>query len=245
MGNPRSKDQRNNGHKKRPDMHSRQEEQRPKSKKNRGILIGMIAIIGCLVIIIIALLLDRQIGVGGQLGDQSWADPGANSGLPAITQKTSTDRNIAYVKNYVGQNLASACDWSRKNICLFSLTAGDKSVNLMINIISPDGRNIQSDDIAKAYKIVSQSLPQNTELEVLWDGDTRWTLNPEEMDVTVEPVGAISEETKTGEVERYQCASKGNYTGRVVRFIRKNSSSDLQRSSYDIVECEWTEFVVN
>ena len=159
-------------------------------------------------------------------------------------QKTSSDINVAYIKQYVGQNLASACDWSWTDKCLFPLKAGNKNVNLIVNIISSDGRNFSDDNIAKFYKITSQSIPQNSEVTVIWDEDD-WTLLPSEIDVTVEPIGKLKEITKTGEVERYTCRSQGGYTGRVVNFIKKNSSSGLQSDSYDIVKCEWTEIVLD
>ncbi len=85
----------------------------------------------------------------------------------SFVQKTSDDKHVQYVKNYVGMNLANV--GARSSHGFIGDKYGDAIIKLAL--LAPNGEYIDPDDTdsKKGYWVVGQSPVGNTQIDVTYD----------------------------------------------------------------------------
>lgn len=91
---------------------------------------------------------------------------------PTAQIKTSTDKHVAYIKNYVGMNCASVGYQGLDELRHDNYGNGRY---LTIVFVTPDGTHLSLDDDSddlRQYKVSAQSVAPNTEINCTFDTDS-------------------------------------------------------------------------
>lgn len=162
---------------------------------------------------------------GGPVSEKTTNDNAAATPTPTpFTIKTSTDKHIAYINNYVGMNAASAG---------YTSLAGDRRDTLgesaiLIEYVTADGSYVGSDDEdnLKNYVITAQSVEPNTEVHLNFskdsDGNEYDNLvnyqTVDEIDLAVKKVGDSGKGPELTSIT----VSPDKYTSYVRNYVGKN-----------------------
>lgn len=141
--------------------------QRPERSRRRlgafaAVFLMLLALVGCG-----SAENSSEINGDGQAAASGTAVATAQSSSPQI--KTSTDKHVAYVKNYVGMNCASVGYQG-----LDELRHDDYGNGRYVNIVfvTPDGTHLGLDDDSeelRQYKVSAQNVAPNTEINCTFE----------------------------------------------------------------------------
>lgn len=181
---------------------------------------------------------DKSADLIGNVADASGNGKGFD---PSFTLKTSSDKHIQYINNYVGRNAASFGYTSLGGYRMDTLGSG----LIRLVLVSDDGSyvDISDEESLKHYTVTGQSVEPNTEVRIEFQKDSDGNeyssltehMSVEQVDLSVSRIGESNDPVKLTEInpspDKYTCYVR-DYVGRNLANIGYTSLGEDRRDQY-------------